>query len=103
MNEMIFEEVEKFKKRIRKNIAEPMSLNLIFNLSVVNALWRIITGCSNDLEDPKIKEDDIEDEEEMLAKAMALSLQEPSRINHEEEMGEEEMLAMALALSMVEK
>ena len=42
-------------------------------------------------------------EEEMLAKAMSLSLQEPSRINHEEEISEEEMLAMALALSMVEK
>ena len=54
-------------------------------------------------EDPRIKEDDREDEEEMLAKAMALSLQEPSRINDEEEMSEEEMLAMALALSLVEK
>ena len=54
-------------------------------------------------EDPGIKEDDREDKEEMLAKAIALSLQEPSRINDEEEMSEEEMLAIALALSMVEK
>ena len=48
---------------------------------------------------PTIK---VEEEEEMLARAMAMSLKEHPR-NKEENISEEEMLARVLALSTVEK
>ena len=43
------------------------------------------------------------DEDEMLRRAIAMSLEEQSRVIVEEEESEEEMLARVLALSMVEK
>ena len=43
----------------------------------------------------------VEDEDEMLRRAIAMSLEEQSRV--EEEESEEEMLARVLALSMVDK
>ena len=51
-------------------------------------------------EGPRVAEDD--GEEETLAKAMAMSMQDQSRIKEEEE-SEEDMLTRVLALSLVEK
>jgi len=56
MTEMIHEEVEKFKNVLRKDLGKPKSLSLIFNISVVNALWKIITGKTLELDDPKLKQ-----------------------------------------------
>ena len=45
-----------------------------------------------------------EDEDEMLRKAIDMSLEEdPPRVKEEDEESKEEMLAKALALSLVEK
>ena len=44
-----------------------------------------------------------EDEDEMLRRAIAMSLEEQSRVEEEDEKSEEEMLARVLAFSMVKK
>jgi len=54
MTEMIYEEVTKFKNDLRKDLGKPICLRLLFNISVVNALWRILTGKSFALDDPQL-------------------------------------------------
>ena len=54
MSELILEEINKFADSIRPNIGKPMSLKLKFNLSVINALWKITSGTSYKLDDAKL-------------------------------------------------
>ena len=61
-------------------------------------MLRKAIAMSLEVDPPRIKKED-ESEEEMLAKAMAMSLEEHPSIKEEEE----EMLARVLALSMMEK
>ena len=44
MEEMVHDEVLAFCENLDKNLGQPISLNHKFNISVVNSLWRIMTG-----------------------------------------------------------
>ena len=44
MEDLILEEIHQLSDYLDKQTDHPMKINLIFNLSVVNALWTLITG-----------------------------------------------------------
>ena len=44
MEDLILEEIHQLSDYLDKQMDHPVKINLIFNLSVVNALWTLITG-----------------------------------------------------------
>ena len=44
MEDLILEEIHQLSDYLDKQTDHPVKINLIFNLSVVNALWTLITG-----------------------------------------------------------
>ena len=58
MEELIQEEIQQLCSLLDKEVdgQQPLKMDLIYNLSVVNALWTLITGSRLSLGDPKIKE-----------------------------------------------
>ena len=44
MEDMILEEIHQLSEYLDKQTDYPMKINFIFNLSIVNALWTLITG-----------------------------------------------------------
>ena len=56
MEDLISEEVSRLGDQIAASNGEPVSLHLTLNVSVINALWKILTGEPfHDAEDPKLK------------------------------------------------
>ena len=44
MEDLILTEIHQLCNFLDKQIQQPLKINLAFNLSVVNALWTLITG-----------------------------------------------------------
>nr|AKH03513.1 cytochrome P450 3075B2 [Paracyclopina nana] len=55
MEDMINEEVAKLAQLLEKDVGKEMSMNLKLNLSIVNALWYLLTGEHFALEDPELQ------------------------------------------------
>ena len=56
MNDLVLEEVDRLVGFLRPSAGGEVHVQSKFNLSVVNALWRISTGQSHGLDDPKLNE-----------------------------------------------
>jgi len=54
MEDLILTEIHQLCNFLDKQIQQPLKINLAFNLSVVNALWTLITGSRLSLEDPEL-------------------------------------------------
>lgn len=54
MEHLIHEEIRKLCDKLDKSEGESLSMATVFNLSVINALWSILTGCKMGLDDPKL-------------------------------------------------
>jgi len=52
--ELIMEECNELCDRLEKTKGQPIDLRFEFNISVVNSLWRIITGERLDAKDPRV-------------------------------------------------
>ena len=52
--EMVLEEVNLFKVFIHKNIRNPINFLALFNLPIINVLWRMIVGVRFDYDDPNL-------------------------------------------------
>ena len=55
MEDLIQEEIRELCNHLNTKLDQPMSVFLIYNLSIVNALWTIISGSRFSLSDPKLK------------------------------------------------
>ena len=68
MENLVADEVKELIQELNKRSIEnnEMEINLLFNVPVINSLWKIITGKRLDMNDPKDKEN-IEDLAEMFA------------------------------------
>ena len=56
MEDLIQEEIRELCSHLNTKLDQPLSVYLIYNLSVVNALWTLISGSKFSLTDPKLKE-----------------------------------------------
>nr|AKH03502.1 cytochrome P450 3036B1 [Paracyclopina nana] len=56
MEELIQEEIRQLCQKLDKQLNQPLKVDLTYNLSVVNALWTVITGSRLSLDDPKLIE-----------------------------------------------
>ena len=56
MEDLIQEEIRELCSHLNTKLDQPLSVNLIYNLSVVNALWTLISGSRFSLADPKLEE-----------------------------------------------
>jgi cytochrome P450 len=56
MEELIQEEIKQLCGSFDEQLDHPMSLDMVFNSSVVNALWTIISGTRFELDDPELKQ-----------------------------------------------
>ena len=54
MEELIIEETRQLCEKLDNDVNQPIKINLTFNLSVVNALWTVVTGSRLSLDDPKL-------------------------------------------------
>ena len=55
MEDMISEEVGDLLKLLDQKLNKPLEVRYIFNLSIINGLWKIVTGTRFHLEDQKLK------------------------------------------------
>lgn len=55
MENLINEEVDELLKLFDKKLNKATEVTNLFNLSVINGLWKIVTGARFNLEDPKLK------------------------------------------------
>ena len=56
MEELIHEEIRQLFEQLDKQINQPLTMSLIFNVSVLNALWTLLTGSRLPLDDPKLQD-----------------------------------------------
>ncbi len=57
MDELIEDEVEQLLSKIEEShLDKPLAVQYLFNISVLNALWRILSGERLDYDDPKLNE-----------------------------------------------
>ena len=54
MEELIHEEILQLFNKLDNQIDLPLSMNLIYNVSVVNALWTLLNGTRLSLDDPAL-------------------------------------------------
>ena len=54
MEDLIQEEIRELCSHLNTKLDQPLSVYLIYNLSVVNALWTLISGSRFSLTDPKL-------------------------------------------------
>ena len=54
MEDSLNEEVQKLIEVYKQDLSKPVDLSNTMNISIVNALWHIITGEKLDLQDPKL-------------------------------------------------
>ena len=54
MEDLIQEEIRELCNHLNTKLDQPISVYLIYNLSVVNALWTLISGSRFSLTDPKL-------------------------------------------------
>ena len=54
MEELIMDEVGQLSQRIDKDLGQPIPVKNLFNISVVNALWTLISGKRTSLDDPEL-------------------------------------------------
>ena len=52
MEELIHEEILQLFNKLDNQINLPLSMSLIYNVSVVNALWTLLNGTRLSLDDP---------------------------------------------------
>ena len=55
MEDLINEEIQDLFGLLDRQTEEPLKMSLIYNLSVVNALWTLLTGSRLSLDDEKLK------------------------------------------------
>jgi cytochrome P450 len=55
MEEMIQDEIILLCNSLDKQVGLPLAMDRIFNISVINALWTLISGSRFELDDPKLK------------------------------------------------
>lgn len=53
MEDILSDEVSKLILHFKSKVNQPVQLNRMMNISIINALWSIIAGEKFDLEDPK--------------------------------------------------
>ena len=56
MEELIHEEIRQLFEQLDKQLNQPLTMSLIFNVSVVNALWSLLTGSRLALDDPRLQD-----------------------------------------------
>ena len=56
MEELIHEEIRQLFEQLDRQINQPLTMSLIFNVSVLNALWTLLTGSRLPLDDPKLQD-----------------------------------------------
>lgn len=56
MEDFIHEEIELLQQLLDQKLNQTLTMSLVFNLSVVNGLWTLLTGSRLSLEDSKLKE-----------------------------------------------
>ena len=54
MEELIHEEILQLFNKLDNQINLPLSMSLIYNVSVVNALWTLLNGTRLSLDDPAL-------------------------------------------------
>ena len=54
MEELIHEEILQLFNKLDNEINLPLSMSLIYNVSVVNALWTLLNGTRLSLDDPAL-------------------------------------------------
>ena len=54
MEELIHEEILQLFNKLDNQIDLPLSMSLIYNVSVVNALWTLLNGTRLSLDDPAL-------------------------------------------------
>ena len=54
MEELVWEETEKFCDSLIERLGTPVQISGLFNISMLNILWRITTGDTFDYKDKKI-------------------------------------------------
>ncbi len=54
MEDSLNEDVQKLLEHFKPQVGQPLSLNRMFNISILNALWNILVGEKLPLDDPKL-------------------------------------------------
>ena len=56
MEELVWEETEKFCESLSSSVNQPVQVSGLFNISMLNILWRITTGDTFAYDDHRIKQ-----------------------------------------------